>query len=373
MAVRAARSQIKDDKTHVRYMYTSSPRTSTAEPLYVPSKRLPRRPDTAYSAFHTDQVDPTAPPLPRRTTGRRRTPGPSAPASWTAAATAAAAVATPVEPDRALTQDEQADKRWRMWEGWCREVVEGFVGVEKMPFEVQRRRREVPRSHEHGLSDVAPLRGPPSLVNSTIRLLSRHMDAVNSGETSWLTSPDVKQFLGTEVRMSVMLHAVWDGGTTWRGVRDMALGCVVDHAQTEQPDDEEEAHEDWDASSSSSSSEPPPTIPHLPLLDFSFASLPHPGSRDHRALTRYLAAPDVRATVEAISVAGTSMGPREVVELLAKGEGKTWGVLRSVSLAGVRGGVEEWRVGLMKLARYAPGLEVRSRPPLTILADSFTR
>lgn len=359
-AVRTARTHIKHDQTHLRYAYTSS-RTLSSEPLYVRSLRLFLYATHEYlrSSFHSNQVDPTASlnPTPRPT-GRRRTPGPSAPASWSTPSSSKLVAA-----ERTLTAEETLEKRWRMYQLWCGEVVEGYAREEQMPFEVQRRRRR--RRDAENFAGSRTSRGPPSLVNTTLRLLSRYMDPppTNNTETSWLASPDVKRYLGTQVRMAVMVHAVWEGWGTWRGVRDLAAGEDEGHRDAEGVDGgkEEGEDDDWDAESSASEASPP--IANLPILDFSFCQIDTaPSSRDQRHLSRYLATPTVRSSTEAISFAGTSLTPIQAVDLFssAPGKGGAWVKLKSVSLAGSRGSEEEWKVALGKLARCAPGLEVSS-------------
>jgi hypothetical protein len=227
-----------------------------------------------------------------------------------------------------------------------------------MPFEVQRRRRR--RRDAEDFRGARTSRGPPSLVNTTLRLLSRYMDppATSDRETSWLASTDVKRYLGTQVRMAILVHGVWERWTTWRGVRDLAAGEEnVD--QVAGGDGGEKEDDDWDAASSASETASSP-VPHLSILDFSFCQINT--ARDLRHLARYLATPAVRSSTEAISFAGTSMSPIQAVDLLSSTQGKSgaWIKVKSVSLAGLRGGEEEWKVAFGKLARCAPGLEVSS-------------
>jgi hypothetical protein len=249
-----------------------------------------------------------------------------------------------------------------MYELWCGDVVEEYVRDEQLPFDIQRRRRE---REAEGSTGRKTSRGPPSLVNTTLRLLSRYMDPPPSGqagEASWLASAEVKWYLDVQMRMAIMVHGVWEGWTTWRGVRDLAAVWDADTSGVKDREGKEEQDEedDWDAESSASETTPP--VPNLPILDFSFCQLNN--ARDQRHLSRFLSNPSVRSCVEAISFAGTSLSPLQAVDLLSGVQGKTgaWVKLKSVSLAGLRGSEEEWKVAIGKLARCAPGLEVSYRP-----------
>lgn len=355
MAVRTARTHIKNDQTHLRYAHTSL-RPPSSEQLYVRSLRLVlhEADESLCSSFLSDQVDPTAPlnPTPRPT-GRRRTPGPSAPASWFTLSSSRLTLT-----QKTLTAEETLERRWRMYELWCGEVVEGYVREEQMPNDVQRRRRR--RRDAEDFRGARTSRGPPSLVNTTLRLLSHYMDppATSDRETSWLASADVKRYLGAQVRIAIMVHGVWEGWTTWRGVRDLAAGEEDDDRVGGDAGGENE-DDDWDATSSASETTSSP-VPNLPIQDFSFCRIDT--IRDQRHLSRYLATPAVRSSTEAISFAGTCVSPMQALDVLSSAQGKSgaWIKLKSVSLAGLRGGEEEWKVAFGKLARCASGLEVSS-------------
>lgn len=185
--------------------------------------------------------------------------------------------------------------------------------------------------------------------------MDAHEDAPN-----WLADVDVKRFLGTSGRVSVMLHGVWRGYATWRGVRDCASGNegegVLDDAQPGE----------WDADSGSETNGPVYAHPveHLAILDFSFIRFKPPATSStprtpHRSLVRYLAEPTVRRSVRAISFAGADITLRQAVDLLAVKRSSTWSQLESISLAGLRSDTaEDPGVALGKLARACPGLEV---------------
>lgn len=257
-----------------------------------------------------------------------------------------------------------------MYELWCGGVMDGYVREEQLPFDIQQRRRRTRDAFDP--TGTKTPRGPPSLVNTTLRLLSRYMDAspINpTGESSWLASTDVKRYLGDQARMAIMVHGVWEGWATWRGVRDLAAGSDEDGRKVEDLSGKEEPEEedDWDAESSISETASP--IPNLPILDLSFCQITT--AREHRHLSRYLSSSTVRASVEAISFAGTPLSPLQAIDLLSIAHGKSgaWVKLKNVSLAGLRGSEEEWKVGLGKLTRCAPGLEVSFRCD-TVVASS---
>lgn len=363
---------MKDDGARTRYLYgtTAQPGSQTSQSLYVSPLLAPICKAKALSStFHTNQVDPTAHTSTPSARPRRRTPGPSAPASWTGITSFDS---RPRPAARLPTETEEG--RRRLYEGWCDFVLEGFIGADQLPWELRRRRRI--GEHDNGTENHPSIRsgsgkretkGAPPLVDITYALLARYMDPVDD-TPSWLASSDVKQFLGPRARMTIMVNGVWNRSTTWRGVRDLAVG---DEAE-ERDEEGDEEPEEWDADSEDSERlayDKPPS--HLPILDFSFISLDsasttRPGSvrssHERRALTRYLSTPTVRHSVEAISFAGASMTFRQAAEMMT-GSGP-WSVLKALSLAGLREERgEDLIVALGKLARCCGGLEVSSAFP----------
>jgi hypothetical protein len=154
-----------------------------------------------------------------------------------------------------------------LYEGWCHFVLEEFIGVDQLPWELRRRRRigardgiENQPSTRSG-SGKGETKGAPPLVDITYALLAQYMDPVDD-TPSWLASPEVKQFLGPRARMTIMVNGVWNRSTTWRGVRDLAVG-----EEAEEGDEEgEEEPEEWDAGSEGSDQpvfdEPPSHLLH---------------------------------------------------------------------------------------------------------------
>jgi hypothetical protein len=291
---------------------------------------------------------------------------------------------------------------------WYERVVESYVDEGKLPFDLTCRSRRKRRrlSDDDGgakspmsyMAENSPV-GPPSLLANSIKVLSRFIDPLppdsptskarhlaasstssytptHGDTTSWLNAPEVKRFLSLDTRMAIMIHGVWNGSTSWKGIRDLAQGVdIPTHDVNQQnvpsPVEDAEDTDDWDASSSapSESSVSIIGIATLPILDFSFCQFNTSfSSRQHRQLTIFLRSRAVRTTAEAISFAGSSLTLRQAVELLSSSvEGKNtragppgWSKLKSVSFAGLKSGsVDELKVALLKLARYGSGLQVR--------------
>lgn len=295
---------------------------------------------------------------------RRRTPGPSAPASWTGVTSFDTRPPRPVVKPETISESEEA--RWKLYEGWCEVVLREFIGDDQLPWDIRRRRGARRGVNRWATSDARTRvteNGPPPLVDTVYGILSRSMGA-HGDAPGWLADADVKRFLGTRGRVSVMLHGVWRGCATWRGVRDCASGeegegegeGMADNAQSGE----------WDADSGSETNGPgyDHRIEHLFILDFSFIrfhlpSTPSAPRAPHRPLARYLADSTVRRSVRAISFAGADLTLRQAVDLLAVKGSSAWSQLESVSLAGLRSDTaEDVRVAVGKLARACPGLEV---------------
>ncbi|KAJ9094067.1 hypothetical protein QFC21_006168 [Naganishia friedmannii] len=347
---------------------------------------------------------------------RRRTPGPSAPASWASVKsfdTRGAEQKSRRQRNMTIEEKRSAelDRRWRVYEVWYERVVTSYVDEGKLPFELTCRSRRKRRRLREDDSTVfsqsstiaGPLVGPPSLLADSIKVLSRLIDplppdsttskmrrsaaasassstSLNEDTTSWLNIPDVKRLLTMDTRIAIMIHGVWHDSTSWKGIRDLAQGVDVSskddispHVSKHQEKDaligDDEGTDDWDASSSASSdtTQSVASIATLPILDFSFCQFnPFLTSRQHRQVTTFLRSRAVRTTVGAISFAGSSLTLRQAVELLSSSvEGKKprsgplgWSRLKSVSFAGLQSGsVDELKVALLKLARYGSGLQ----------------
>lgn len=269
-----------------------------------------------------------------------------------------------------------------MYAGWCDVVLEGFIGEDHLPWDLRRRAREgryrlTSEDNRSVTGTKLPSGneslGPRPLLDTSYEVLSRYMDPQDDDAPSWLNSPDIKQFLGAKARMTIMANGVWYRHTTWRGVRDIAVGSDPEGDEAEGEVSADDEPEEWDAASSTSDAQGSPfdlPVTHLPILDFSFIrpdpapSSRHPSTRttrDRRDLTRYLAHPTVRQSVRAISFAGSSLTFRQAVEMLAEGKSNAgpWTQLENLSLAGLRSDTaEDLSVALGKLARCCSGLEV---------------